>query len=162
MEILKVTEEDMKRNNIFNQVKNKEIKLKEASIILGICYRQTLRLFKKFKEFGLEGIIKKYNNTGKNLKLNEFTKTKALKLRTSLYYDFNILHYKEKLEEEHDIILSYETVRQMLIDENKHIPKKRKKIYRRRRKWITFQINYRLFLFKGPRPLYKKAVQQGC
>jgi len=134
MEIFKVTEEDMKRDNLLNQVKNKEIRLKEASVILGICYRQTLRLFKKFKESGLKGIIKKYNNAGKNLKLDEFTKVKALKLRKELYYDFNILHYKEKLEEEHDIAFSYETVRQMLINENKHIPKKRKKVYRRRRR----------------------------
>lgn len=129
-----ITEEDMKRDNIFQQVKNKQIRLQDASLLLGLSYRHTLRLYNKFKVTGLEGIIKRYNNAGKNLKLNKFITKRIIKLREDIYYDFNILHFKEKLEEEHNIIFSYETIRQLLIKKKMHIPKKRKKVHRRRRR----------------------------
>ena len=134
MVTFKVTEEDMKRNNIFYQVKNKEIKLKEASLLLSLSYRHTLRLYQEFKKFGLQGIIKKYNNSGKNQKLDELAIKRIIKLKKNIYFDFNILHFKEKLEENHSIIFSYESIRQLLINEKVHIPKKRKKVYRRRRR----------------------------
>ncbi|MCX7944311.1 MAG: hypothetical protein N2746_07385, partial [Deltaproteobacteria bacterium] len=55
-----------------------------------------------------------------NLKLTPELREKILNLRRSLYYDLNILHFKDKLEEEHNIhniSLSYETVRGLLIKE---------------------------------------------
>lgn len=129
-----VTEEDMKRYDIFKQVSKKELKLIEASILLGISYRHTKRLFKKFTYSGLDGLIKKYNNKNKNLKITELLEKKLLNWRKEIYPDFNILHFKDKLEEIHDVKLSYETLRQFLIKHDDHKVKKRKKVYRRRRR----------------------------
>lgn len=44
------------------------------------------------------------------------------------------MHFKDKLEEEHNFLLSYETIRKILIEYNLHKAKKRKKVYRRRRR----------------------------
>lgn len=129
-----VTEETMKRYDILNDVMNKKIKLMQASELLGISYRHTLRLFDKFKINGLEGLIKHYHNACKNKKLNDVVEKKIINLYAKTYYDFNILHFKEKLDEYHDIHLSYETIRQLLIKNNIHVNKKRKKIHRRRRR----------------------------
>lgn len=134
MKIFKVTEEDMKRCDVLYQVKNKKLTLKEASMLLSVGYRQTLRLFQKFDKSGLSGIVKKYNNTGKNLKLNDAMSKKIIKLYEDIYYDFNVLHFNDKLYEDHNISLSYESIRQLLTKTGKHIPKKRKKVYRRRRR----------------------------
>jgi len=134
MKIFKVTEEDMKRHDILHQVKNKQLTFKQASMILNVGYRQTLRLFRQFDNSGLHGIVKKYNNSGKNLKLNDTLSKKIIKLYEDIYFDFNILHFKEKLQENHNIILSYESIRQLLSKNGKHLPKKRRKIYRRRRR----------------------------
>jgi len=134
MTTYKITEEDMKRHNILHQVKSKELTLKEASMFLNLSYRQTLRLFQQFDNSGLQGIVKKYNNAGKNLKLNDTLSRKIIKLHEDVYFDFNILHFKEKLQEDYNIILSYESIRQLLLKNGKHISKKRKKIYRRRRR----------------------------
>ncbi|MCX7945073.1 MAG: hypothetical protein N2746_11255 [Deltaproteobacteria bacterium] len=41
-----------------------------------------------------------------NLELIPELKEKILNLRRSLYYDLNILHFKDKLEEEHNINLT--------------------------------------------------------
>lgn len=129
-----VTEEDMKRYEIFKQVDKKELKLIEASMLIGLSYRHTKRLFKKFLNLGFEGLIKKYNNKNKNLKITELLAQRILKWRKTFYPDFNILHFKDKLEELHDVKLSYETLRQFLIKHDDHKVKKRKKVYRRRRR----------------------------
>jgi len=89
-----VTEETMKRYDIFNNVLNKEIKLIDASEILGLSYRHTLRLFDKFKVNGFESLIKHYHNALKNKKLNDVLERKIINLHTKIYYDFNILHFK--------------------------------------------------------------------
>ena len=44
------------------------------------------------------------------------------------------MHFKDKLEENHKIKLSYEKIRQILIEYRLHKPKKKKKVYRRRRR----------------------------
>jgi len=129
-----ITEDDMKRYNVFKDVANKKLKLKQATLLLGISYRHTKRLFKKFKLFDLDGLVKKYNNSLKNKKMNDILEKKIIKLYQEIYYDFNMMHFMEKLEENHDIKFSYETIRQLMIKHQLHIPKKRKKVHRRRRR----------------------------
>ena len=57
-----------------------------------------------------------------------------LNLRSRIYYDFNISHFREKLKEIHEICLSYETLRQILIKGGLHEPKYKKRICRRRKR----------------------------
>ena len=52
----------------------------------------------------------------------------------SLYYDFNVMHLKEKLEEIHKLTYSYESIRQILIKHKEHVRKKRRKVHRQRRR----------------------------
>ena len=43
------------------------------------------------------------------------------------------MHFKDKLEENHNIKLSYEKIRQILIEYKLHKPKKKKKVYQKDR-----------------------------
>lgn len=134
MERYSVTEEDMKRYNVLQNVKEGLITLRCASELLGLSYRQVLRLNKRFILHGIEGIIRRTPPQPPNKKVKEHIKQTVLDLRKNLYYDFNILHFKEKLSEIHGINLSYETLRKILIKEGLHTPKAKKKVYRRRRR----------------------------
>ncbi len=134
MERYSVTEEDMKRYHILEKVKDGSITLKEASELLGLSYRQALRLKKRFLLHGIEGIIRRAPLKSPNEKVKEHIKQTILDLRKNLYHDFNILHFKEKLSEMHKINLSYEAIRKLLIKEGLHTPKTKKKVYRRRRR----------------------------
>lgn len=110
----------------------KKIRATEASRLLGLSYVHTIRLKKKVKERGIEGLIRESGASP-----NKIPKAKAkviAGLYEDLYYDFNILHFKDKLEENHKINLSYPSIRGILIDYNLHYSKKRKKAYRRRRR----------------------------
>jgi len=129
-----VTEEEMKRFRIMNLVKEKKLNLINASEILKLSYRHTIRLYGKFKTKGLEGLIKKYNNKNKNRKITELIEKKICNLYKTTYKGFNITHFTEKLKENHNINVSDETIRLLLIKNKLHIQTKRRKIYRRRRR----------------------------
>jgi transposase len=129
-----VTEEDMQRFRIMNMVKSKKLKLYKAAKVLNISYRHAVRLHHQFKKSGLEGLVKKYNNKNKNRKITEITEKKICNLFTTTYHGFNIKHFTEKLNEYHKIGLSDESVRLLLIKHQLHVPTKRRKIYRRRRR----------------------------
>jgi hypothetical protein len=69
-----------------------------------------------------------------NQKIKESDIRKILKLRKKIYYDFNILHFTEKLQQVHKLDYSRESIRQLLIKTNLHTPKKKRKIHRLRRR----------------------------
>ena len=72
--------------------------------------------------------------SGQTRKISHTLTQKIVSLYEQRYWDFNVLHFKDKLEEIHNIRLSYETIRKILISGKLHTAKKRKKVYRRRRR----------------------------
>jgi hypothetical protein len=84
--------------------------------------------------YGFEGLLRKGSSKPSHLKVSEGLRERIIELRKALYYDFNILHFKDKLSECHGINLSHEALRQILIKHNLHTPKAKRKIYRRRRR----------------------------
>lgn len=57
-----------------------------------------------------------------------------IRLRRKIYYDLNIMRFMEKLRDLYKLAYSYESIRQILIQNNQRTPKKRKKIHRQRRR----------------------------
>lgn len=129
-----ISEEEMIRYEVLNEVVSGRISLKGAKDLLGISYRQAIRLKKRFINEGLEGLLRRKPQNPPNLNLTPELKDEIIRLRESLYWDFNILHFQESLKERHGISLSYESIRKILIREGLHEPNKRRKIYRRRRR----------------------------
>lgn len=129
-----VTEADMRRYRVLQNVVNRVMTLKSGSELLGLSYRQAIRLKKRFLVYGFEGLLRKGSSKPPHLKVSEGLRERIIELRKALYYDFNILHFKDKLSECHGINLSYEALRQILIKHNLHTPKAKRKIYRRRRR----------------------------
>src|SRR3989338_2635494 len=127
-----VTMKDLKRHKIIQDVLNKRLTSKDAAMLLSVSYRHFFRLKQKVKEHGLHGILRVSNPSKR--KISSHIANKVAKLHEKFYYDFNIMHFKEKLSENHDTSLSYEAVRQILMAKKIHQPKKRKKIHRQRRR----------------------------
>lgn len=127
-----VTMKDIQRYQIIKDVLDKKAKAVQAAQVLGLSYIHLLRIKKKVKEHGLKGILR----AGREAP-NKISDKKA-KIIASLYKEhyngFNIMHFKDKLEELHKISLSYESIRQILIKAKHHIPKKKKIVHRRRRR----------------------------
>src|SRR3990172_2902887 len=129
-----VTMDDIKRYKVITEVIEKRLTLRDASELLFLSYRHAIRIKQKVKDSGLEGILRKIPASAPNRQTTKQVVDKILKHREELYYDFNIMHFKDKLEEVHNIHLSYESLRQILIKTGKHEPKKKKIIHRQRRR----------------------------
>ena len=127
-----VTMKDLKRHKVIQDVLDKRLSSREASMLLSLSYRHTLRLKEKVKSGGLEAILRPLREAPN--KIPEERIKSIINLRKKIYYDFNIRHFMETLHDDHRIPCSYESLRQILIDHNEHNPKKRKKIHRQRRR----------------------------
>jgi len=130
---LKQEEKILKRYEIFNQVFRLELTLKQAALLLNLSYRHTKRLYKKYFEKGITGLKPKIPKFSNSLKFNMKFHEKIISFYDEIYDGFNLLHFKEKLEENHKIIISYESLRQIMIKQSRHKSKKRKRQHRQRR-----------------------------
>lgn len=129
-----ITMKEVQRYKILQDVIDKRIKGVEAAKILGLSYVHISRIKTKLLKGGFESILKKSPSCPPNKKITEEMINEILNLRKKFYYDFNIMHFMDKLKEEHKIILSYERLRQILIQAGEDKPKKKKKVYRQRRR----------------------------
>jgi hypothetical protein len=131
---LLVTMKDIQRHKILKDVIEKKLKGIEAAIALNITPVHVSRLKRKLIDGGFEALLRKQPKKAPNQKISDLTAEKILKLRKAVYYDFNIMHFMDKLKEVHKMPYSYESIRQLLIKHNNYLPKKRRKIHRQRRR----------------------------
>ena len=123
---------DLERYKIIQDTLNKKLTAKEASLLLRLSYRHFLRLKEKVSSGGLEALLRPSRKA-----LNKIPKkdiTEILDLRKDIYYDLNVSHFMDKLQELHNFPYSYESIRQILINAKDHTPKKKKKVHRQRRR----------------------------
>jgi len=127
-----LTMKDVKKYEILKQVIAKQLKGTEAAVLLGYHSVHISRLKKKVAVSGIQGILRP--KLPSNHKISNHLKEQIKSLYRQTYYDFNIRHFNDKLQESHKIKLSYETIRQILISGRIHVPKKKKLVHRRRRR----------------------------
>jgi len=127
-----ITMKDIKKYEILRQLIDKQVKGYQAASLLGYSQVHISRLKQKVLKYGFKGLLRPKRESPR--KIPDSLKEYIADLYKTTYYDFNIRHFNDKLEEIHSIKLSYETVRQILIANHIHKPKKKKKVYRRRRR----------------------------
>ena len=133
-EKLLVTMKDIRRYKVLKDVIDKMLRGTEAAQLLNLTTVHISRLKKRLLNEGFEGLLRRVACTPPSNKIPESAINKIIQLRKELYYDFNVMHLKEKLEEIHKLTYSYESIRQILIKNNEYAPKRRKKVHRQRRR----------------------------
>lgn len=131
---LLVTMKDLQRHKILKDIIEKKLKGVEAAQILSLTPVHISRLKQKLIKGGFENILRKSPDEPPNNKMSESDISKILDLRKRLYYDFNIMHFMDKLHDIHRMPYCYESIRKTLIKHSLHNPKKKKKIHRQRRR----------------------------
>jgi len=131
---LLVTMKDVQKHKVLKDVIEKKLKGVEAAEILNLHPVHISRLKKKLIRGGFEALLRKPPDEPPNQRISKTDTNKILKLRKDIYYDFNVMHFMDKLREVHKIKYSYESIRQILIKSGNHAPKKRRKIHRQRRR----------------------------
>ncbi len=130
-----MTIKEAERLRLFKNHANGEISLIQISKLLGISYRQTKRIWQKFKDCGAEALVSKKRATRNRALSIELEKT-ILSLISEHYSDYGPTLLAEKLEEFHQIRVSKETVRKLMIRHGLRKSKARKKpkVYQRRKR----------------------------
>lgn len=110
-----MTEKDKLRETTLQKVKDGTLTASLAAEVLKLSWRQVMRLKKKFNKKGLLGILHANRGKTSNCKLPLKETTKAMKIVKEKYVDFGPTLANEKLKEIHNITMSTETLRQLMI-----------------------------------------------
>lgn len=139
-QLITMTKKEAQRYETIKDLITKKIDGTEASMLLGVCVRQVKRIKATVKKLGIQGIIHGQRGKESHNKIDEEVLKKATQYLHQTYHDFNPLLAKEKLHELHQINLSKETVRQLMIKEN--LWQSRKKHESKKHFWRERKDNY--------------------
>jgi transposase len=124
--MLTMSTKEIERCEILKMVEEKKITQKAGARKIAVSERQFRRLLSKYRRDGPQGMISGHRcKPSNNRMLPEKREAIIEKLRTE-YADFGATLASEKLGEREGIEVSKETVRQIMIQEGLHQPKKRK------------------------------------
>jgi transposase len=126
-ETLKMSVKEADRIPIAENLVKGTMTIKNAAQTLNLSTRQVKRIKKSFKLYGVKGLIHKSRGKVSKRKISEKKKARIISLVRKHYWDFGPTFACEKLTENHDISVSVETLRKMMIEAGIWKAKKRKK-----------------------------------
>jgi transposase len=133
--VISLTREQHDRLDTINKANARFITVKEAAAQLGISERQVQRLKKEVRENGPAALIHKNTNRIPSHALTDEQKEKILKIRKKPgYRDANFNHFRELLEVNENIRISYSALHQLLTEDGQKSPKKRRRFKKHRRR----------------------------
>jgi transposase len=133
-----MNERETRRSGVLDRVKSEELTQVEAAEILGLSYRQTKRLYRRFLKLGVDGLV--HGHVGKrsnHAKAARFRRRVLALVRK--YYSgepgerFGPTLASEHLAEDQGVEVDAETLRRWMLDEGLWTRERKRKPYRQRR-----------------------------
>jgi transposase len=116
MKTITMTDKEAFKLETISKLLQKEISIGAAMNILNLSKRQVKRIRKRVRKDGINGILHLGRGQRSNRKIPDDTREKTNKLLKEKYHDFGPTFAAEKLQKDHGIIHSKETVRMIMID----------------------------------------------
>jgi len=139
---IKLTMEESQRYEIIQKLIDNKIKIEEARKMMGLKSKRQVRRIKiRVQEEGIKGLAHRNRGQPSNRSYTEEFKDKIIKIYKEKYHDFRPKFAAEKLAENHQIKVSSEWLRQLLIKEDLWKVKSRKKP-KQRHVWRERRSNY--------------------
>jgi transposase len=107
-------ERAMKLHEVLLRASAGKIKWWQAAELIGISPRQMRRWRKRLEEQGYKGLLDRRRGIPSRRRAPKATAEEVPSLYRDKYFDLNVRHFHEKLQEEHQIGLSYTWVKQAL------------------------------------------------
>ena len=123
----------MKLQDVILKALAKRITWMAAAEIAGVSDRTMRRMKQRYEEFGYDGLFDQRRGKRSVHRIPLETAERVLALYQEKYFDFSVLHFHEKLRQEHKIQLSYSWVKQALQGAGL-VPRRRKRGPHRRRR----------------------------
>ncbi len=115
MQNIIMSQKEGKRVIILEKLKGGEISQKTAGYALNLTIRQTRRIFYRYLEYGVSGLIHKGRGRVGNRKINKLEIDRVISLVREKYSDFGPTFALEKLEELHQVKFGVDTLRVAMI-----------------------------------------------
>lgn len=108
-----LSDKEIHRSRVLEAVQRSTLTLKEASVLLGVSYRQAKRLRRRYAKAGIGGLA--HGNRGRRAPnaLDPTRKAQILALDEGKYRKFNDTHFAEMLLSHEEISVSRETLRRL-------------------------------------------------
>lgn len=126
-ELLPMSTKELTRVEVMQRLKDKRLQQKEAAILLGLSVRQVKRLWRKYRKAGAKGLLSARRGKASNHRLDAKVSQQTLDLIKKKYEDFGPTLAHEKLVEVHQLQISRESVRKLMIEEGLWQPRRAKK-----------------------------------
>jgi transposase len=133
-----MNEQETRRSGVLDRVKSEELTQGEAAEILGLSYRQTKRLYRRFLKWGADGLV--HRNVGRrsnHAKAARFRRRVLALVRKHYGGDrgerFGPTLAAEHLGEDHGVVMDAETLRRWMLEEGLWTRERKRKPYRQRR-----------------------------
>lgn len=110
-----MSQKEATRAQVLGLLEEGGISQKEAAKRLALTARQVRRLSDRYRADGLSGLVSKKRGAPSNRRLDESTRLMAIEVIGEHYRDFGPTLAAEKLAERHQITLSVESTRQLMI-----------------------------------------------
>src|SRR5437867_12826432 len=104
-------ERAMKIQEVILRAASGKILWMQAAEILGISPRSMQRWKRRYEEHGYDGLFDRRRQRPSPKRVPMATVEKVLRLYREQYFDFNVKHFAEKVQEEHGIKLSYSWIK---------------------------------------------------
>lgn len=131
--LVTMSKQEINRCELLKQIEDKLLTQVAAAQIMNVSDRQIRRLLRAYRQRGPDGIVHGLRGRPSNRTLDSVLRQQVVNIIKTNYADFGPTLATEKLAERHNIILSHETVRQIMCVHNIWKTKKRKVNYHQRR-----------------------------
>jgi transposase len=123
-----MSQKEADRLHVMKLLFNNDITQKKAASMMGLSKSQTIRIKKAYKLFGSRGLISKRRGMPSPNKIPDEILQEAISIINEKYFDFGPTFACEKLNEKHNIKISVETVRKLMIKERLWKDRKHKQV----------------------------------
>ena len=101
----KMTVKEADRYSVMMQVASKKMSIKRASQEIGLSYRQTRRLWKRYEREGPKGLVSRRRGKPSPCRIPQEHKETAIKLIKERYSDYGPTLISEKLSDKATVFL---------------------------------------------------------
>ena len=115
MTVIGMSHGELSRYDTLLRVERGELRVEDASALLGLCRRQIFRLLSRLHAAGPEGLISGRRCRPSNRRYDDDFRERVVAIVREHYHDFGPTLAREYLAERHDIHLACETLRQLMI-----------------------------------------------
>jgi transposase len=123
----------MKVQEVILRALAKKITWWQAAEILGLSDRQMRRWHWRYREYGYDGLIDRRVGQPSSKRVPLAVVEQVFTLYREKYFDLNVRHFHEKLQQEHQIRLSYTWVKKALQGAGLVRTQRKRGVHRRRR-----------------------------